>query len=187
MLAQGAKGAEISQTLSFVIATVAMLIAVLFRPREPQPHVRGWRLSLALSIAIALSLGLGLATTWWFLFHKPDLRVTDLVGVSGGRDMRDGNQAVLHVPGRPPARENLALTLTLVNQGPTGNCVLPAALDVVPVIDGGRGTPVETRSGREIRLPLTGAERQALLLVTLSVNDPACELTLDVSEAVLYN
>jgi hypothetical protein len=186
LLAQGAKGAEVSQTLSFVVAILALLLALLFRTREPQPPLRRGRFWLTLLVAVAL--GLGSASTWWFVIHSPDLRITDDVTVLDGQSMEDGSQATVEIPGRPPGRENLSITFTLANARSTGNCVVPATLEVRLLADDRwSNPPAIAHSGEEIRLPLSRVKDRAGVQVDLRVPDGSCLLHLKVSEAVLYN
>lgn len=186
--AQGAKGAENVENASLVVALITLGVTVAGMMRKPQDEraAAEWRLPGMLIAALGIVVALAVGATLWMLIHKPDRNITDLVKLSGNTGMRFGGTADL-VYDQPPERENLALTLTLENPHPGGNCVTPARMTVTPKVDGRALKAREAVSGQELPLQLYGAERRVEAQVLLTVPDPACVLDLRVSEAVLHN
>ncbi|GLW10144.1 hypothetical protein Misp01_52730 [Microtetraspora sp. NBRC 13810] len=192
LLTMGAKGAEISQTLSLVVGVAGCLITIYFQKAEAttlslQPGLK-WTLSAVPVVILAA------AASWWFLIHKPDRNITDLVAVHNGHEMRDMDEARIALPAASgdvgavnSGRDMLALRLRLVNPATVGNCVSPATLTVTPTVDGKHGMTITTTSDAEIHLSLAGAERQAGARVVVDLADPGCAVNLTVTEAVLYN
>jgi hypothetical protein len=131
--------------------------------------------------------GLGaIAYRQWI--HKPDIQITDQAKVPDGQAMQDGMQAIVQIPGTPPARRYLAITPTLTNTQSVGNCVGSALLDITLVVDGRRGfEQSEWPPDHELRLDLKGTTQEARVLVTVHMDDTACKVNLGLKEAVLYN
>lgn len=206
LLVMGAKGAEISQTLSLGVGIIGCLISVYFQKTEaPLPSLQSWWYWLLSAVPLAI---LAVAVGWWFFIHKPDENVTDLVQISvsneaaGDQSKAKGDQpevigdqskVILTLPLENGSaagfvRDNLALTLRLVNTKTVGNCVTPATLDITPKLDGKDGDTVKgVRSGKEVLLPLEGSKRQVKAEIVVHLPDPSCTVNLTVSEAVLFN
>lgn len=159
-------------------ATSAHSKAVLIRPR---------RKALLFGAATVI-LAIGAAVTYWLAVVKPDMPVTDLAIVTNGDRMTSGKLATIDIPGTPPERHNFAFTPTLTNPSTVGDCVGSARLDVSLVLDG-RTTIQKTGlpPQEEIRMDLDGVTRDAQVLVSVDMQDAACEVKLSLSEAVLFN
>jgi hypothetical protein len=93
----------------------------------------------------------------------------------------------LVVPGTPPGREKLSLTLSLTNPESTGNCVRPARIELIPLLDGEAYGPIMTRSGVEVQLPVHRATREAKIVLILHQPDSTCGVNVNVDRALLYN
>lgn len=192
LLVMGAKGAEISQTLSLGVGIIGCLISVYFQKTEaPLPSLQPWWYWLLSAVPLAI---LVVAVGWWLFIHKPDENVTDLVQIPpSAQAVRDQSEVLVTLPvsnGSTASfgRDNLALTLRLVNPEPVGNCVTPATLDITPILDGKHGDTVKgVSSEKEVLLPLDGAKRQISARVVVHLPDPSCSVNLTVSEAVLFN
>ncbi|WP_433271840.1 hypothetical protein ACQPZF_14055 [Actinosynnema sp. CS-041913] len=195
LLLLGNKGQGIADAVSVLVGTVSLVVTVLGLQRttartNAEPPRRGprktaprWMFAAAMA-AIGAIAGL----FFWLVVVKPDVPVTDLVEISNGERMTDGEQASFGVPGKPPERRYLFFTPTLVNHESVGDCVGSARLAITLVRDGRKDPPLEERlSGREVRLDLGGTTREARVLVTLTIPDEACAVDLGVTEAVLYN
>lgn len=200
LLAKGSKGVDISGALSLPVSLLSLLASLVFyiltergksngerkASSAAKSHQGHWARTLGM-IATALILGIGAPVIYWQVIHKPDLPVTDMVKLTGGQAMADGSQARLDVPGAPPSRRNIAITLRLDNPAGLGDCIQPAQLKVIPVLDGSMRKPVNALSGSETRLSLNGATHAAAIDVILTEPDPACRVNLNVSAVVLYN
>lgn len=159
--------------------------------KRQSAHSWSWRWISPIS---ALVVCVAAVPVYWYGIHRPDLPVTDRVVLapSGGVLQVGGpaasSQVVLWVPGAP-RRNNLALTLVLTNVHSWGDCVSPARLKIVPFVDGtARAEVDDVRSGREVKIPLTGATRSVWLRVNLvTENDRSCEVKPSVKEATLFN
>lgn len=151
-------------------------------PLSPWPRAR-WIALAAIGIVAVL-----VASWYWFLVHKPHTRVTDQIALSAeAHRFQQGSTARLGIPGNPPIRHRLALTLRLDNPSGQGDCVVPAELAVMLVTDGRQVPQGHARSGEELRLNLGEVTNNAYVQVTLSVPDRTCVLRLRVTEAILYN
>ncbi|MEV0676257.1 hypothetical protein AB0I60_06995 [Actinosynnema sp. NPDC050436] len=191
LLLLGNKGQGIADAVSLLVGTTSLVVTVFGlqhstarkkaeRQRKPLP-----RWAFAALGAVIGALG---GAFFWFVVVKPDVPVTDLVDISNGARMKDGEQASFPVPGRPPERRYLYFVPSLVNHEPVGDCVGSARLTVTLVRDGRKDPPREEQfPGREIRLDLDDTNREARVLLALSVPDPSCVVDLGVTEAVLYN
>lgn len=201
LLSKGSKGNAIAGTLSLPMSIVTSGLTILLflcqnPPRgenagnaggaPPKSLRRALRLA---ALFTAVVVGPVAGVLYWTLWHKVDIPVTDQVSVSNGvKRMRDGDQVTIQIPGQPPQRRYLAIVPTLTNPSSVGDCVNPAKLDIVTVIDGWqRDSKSGVRPGRETELDLTGVTRQASLLVTLHVPDSFCEIDFGIAQAVLYN
>ncbi|MFB9961783.1 hypothetical protein [Sinosporangium siamense] len=196
----GAKGAEIANILALPIGIFTgfggLMVGLfgLFRHHVPPadlsapPVMRRRRPRLWASI-VTVALAIGLATTYWFGIHKPDITL-GAVAVENGGEMRGGTQASIAIPMSPTTRDYLALTVDIRNTSPTGACVDPARMDFLPILDGQAKRPLaieNVASGQEVRLRLGDTTREAVISLVLHQPDPACVVSLTVSEAVLYN
>lgn len=194
LLAIGSKGAEIATVLALPLGVIAILVPLIYKsPREEEsppdpPPPPEWPRGRWLILGTVVALAATFASVYWFFIHKRDLPVTDQVAVGGdGRDLHHNQTATLDIPGDPPERRHLALTLALINNAGTGDCVLPASLNIAVKADGQVLSTRDGRAGKELRLKLGEVARGAQILVTLSERDPACTVDLKVTEAVLYN
>ncbi|MBF8188522.1 hypothetical protein ITP53_22905 [Nonomuraea sp. K274] len=192
LLALGAKGAEVSQTLSLGVGIIGCLISVYFQKTEaPLPSLQPWWYWLLSVVPLAI---LAVAVGWWLFIHKPDEHVTDLVHIPpNGQEVHDQGEVLVTLPVSNDSTasfgwDNLALTLRLVNPKSVGNCVTPATLDITPILDGKQGDTVKKVSSEtEVHLPLDGAKRRISARVVVHLPDPSCVVNLTVSEAVLFN
>jgi hypothetical protein len=141
---------------------------------------RHWIWALAVLVAIG--------GTWlgWDLSDRTNINVTADMAAPSNPVYRDGT-IQLTVPGNPPVRDNLAITLQLRNPGATGNCVRPARLELTALVDGVSQKPTTVSSGEEAELSLAGVSRDAQILVTLKHPDSACPLVVTVQRALLFN
>jgi hypothetical protein len=203
LLAMGSKGVEISSDLGPSIGGLGIVAAVVLfaigQPPPPPPPrggnppvaspraASGSKSRKLAALATALILGVGGPVIYWQVIHKPDLPVTDVMKLIGGREMADGSEARLEVPGLPPSRRNLAITFSLENPAGLGDCIQPAKLKLIPILDGSAGKPVNAVPGTESRLSINGVTRTAIIDVSLVEPDPGCRVNLIVSDAVLFN
>lgn len=157
---------------------------------ERDPAEPTWPTKWAILVSVIVVV-IVVVAVYWIIIHRPDKPITDRVALSPtGAGLRTGNAVRMAVPGNPPQRDNIALTLTVVNRDPAAsNCVSPARLYIDSFVDGVRakGPQVIARSAEQVKLPLTGATRTAQLRITLRERDPACVVDLHVTEATLFN
>ncbi|HEY0639396.1 MAG TPA: hypothetical protein VGD67_17245 [Pseudonocardiaceae bacterium] len=196
LLSLGEKGDHIAGPLSFGVGLAALVVSVLaLRRGSPvqddvgteRPPPRRW-LVRSVAIASILLLGTGLGLNYFQFVRKPDLPITNKLVFEGHVNVEPGQVVTIRIPGNPPGRDHLAITPTLVNDRPVGDCVGSARLDVIPRLDGVNREPrTNLRPGRELRVELDGIQDEALLLVTVRMPDPTCVVSLGVREATLFN
>ncbi|WP_329007919.1 hypothetical protein OG271_19945 [Micromonospora rifamycinica] len=190
LLALGTKGNDIAQVLSLTAAMVSLLVTVYekrWRPRAARPPVRlRWRrLWVALVAAV---LACACTVVVWRVSGRNNLNVTvDMTEALPAVAFGPGTELTLPVPGDPPRRRWLALTLVLENVQETGNCAGPAILTLQPTVDGVAAATVQVRSGKEAKLSLAGATRRAEVKVGVRRDDSECSYRLVVQQAVLFN
>jgi hypothetical protein len=191
--------AEWAGVFSFVLGAFGFLATLLqlHPPRnggerdgqpEPPPPPPPWLRARWIALAAVGIVAVLVASWYWFLIHKPHTRVTDQITLSReAHRFQRGATARLGIPGSPPSRHRLSLTLRLDNPSGQGDCVVPAKLAVVLITDGRRLPQGTVRSGEELRLNLGEVAHSARVEVTLSVPERTCALRLQVEEAILYN
>jgi hypothetical protein len=194
LLSLGSKGNEIAENLGLPVSIVGILITVVVASKteqqqppdegDPAPRRRSrWPLLL-----LAMLVGLSAAGTYWVLDERSTINVTSDMAVANRLPMRYPGQLILTVPGSPPQRDRIALTLSLSNPSLTGNCVGPARLVLTRSIDGvSQNPPTMARSGEEVELSLVGATKSATILVEFEIPDPMCSVVVSVERALLFN
>ncbi|MEU0518394.1 hypothetical protein [Streptosporangium sp. NPDC006007] len=180
----------VNEPLLLAGLAISFSIALFYRPRAPRTTVE--RRSLWWMLSASAAIGVLLASTVWFILHKPDRSVTGIAEFNV-KEMKEGDSAQITFSSPPAGYENLALTLSLTNLDSTGNCVVPARLEVTPEVVGvpgqisSRSSVKDVSSGKEVRLPVAGIERGGHILVTLNKVNKGCKVKPEVSEAVLFN
>lgn len=197
LLTMGSKGSDISGPLSLLVAILTLIFGILTwllqrsvdSDKIHDPALTGLKNKLRLVLIVALCLiSLGAATfSFWRVFNKSDIQVTDLMVVSDGERMQDGEQATIPIPGDPPQRAKLSLIPTLTNPATVGDCVGSAQLQVELVVDGVPGLLLWSFPGEEINFDLEGVTHRADILITPQLQDSACRVDLAVINAVLHN
>ncbi|MEV4842471.1 hypothetical protein AB0K20_04515 [Micromonospora matsumotoense] len=190
LLSLGTKGNDIAQVLGLPVAVVSLLVTVYGGTRRP----RQTRLSFPLGrrrlwvAIVAAVLACACTTVVWRVSGRNNVNVTvDMAAVVPATTFRPDTELTLPVPGDPPRRRRLALTLVLENTQETGNCAGPALLTLQPTIDGVAGAAVQVRSGKEALLSLSGATRKVDVKVGVKRDDAECLYRLDVQQAILFN
>lgn len=191
LLALGTKGNEIAQVLSLTVAVATLLVTLYEKVRHPHEVRRPFsvrrRRSWAAALIVAVSVCVGTVAVWR-LTGRNNLNVTvDMASVAPAGTFGPGAELTLLVPGAPPQRRRLALTVAVENTGETGNCAGPAMLTLQPTIDGVAGAVVRARSGKEAVLSLRGATRHVDVRIGVERDDPECSYRLDVQQAILFN
>ncbi|HEX7303796.1 hypothetical protein [Lentzea sp.] len=178
---------EAGQIASAVALPLSVLLYVL--PSVPSISARGvpWRrYSVVAAVVVALLGAGGLAYAAWQ--QMKDIDFTAAIDDSG-KTWTDGSEQVLTVPGTPPARRRVSLTVSLTNARKTGDCVHTAKVEFVPVVDGKEQPPVQKRSGEAADVPLADAVRKAEVKLVLhySPANSRCEVRLRIDKAVLHD
>jgi hypothetical protein len=191
----GAKGSELTGPLGLLVSIISIAIAIKYRPRAsdseggssatPEP---AWQVKIAIISVIVLMLGISVGVFYATVIHKVDLRVTDQIKITNGRNISNGKEATVNILVPPLGREFVAMTLRLSNPDKTGNCVGPTSLEVAPIIDGSVKNPLPrlVASMEEFRLGIAQAKRAAVQVKTVNETE-GCRLDLEVADAVLYN
>lgn len=191
LLSLGSKGNQISETLSLPVALAGFLLSVVLERRtsrpEPGQPVQAQRRVRWLPVLITIGLGLGAAGAYWVLGDRATINVTGEMAAPPVGPLFNQGTLTLPVPGSPPKRSKLALTVSLTNPKATGNCVRPARLTLTPLVDDESRPPVTAQSGVEVELSLAGATHEAKILVELSEPDPECSVVVTVDRALLFN
>ncbi|TWP49354.1 hypothetical protein FKR81_24950 [Lentzea tibetensis] len=194
LITMGSKGGELADILSTSLGALSLLVTALsfsFNVRErrrPERHAKVHRPRWMWVSAALLTTALAGVAGYFWIFVKSDIPVTDRAQITDGARMKVGVEAAIHIPGDPPDRRYFAFVPALTNPTAVGDCVGSARLKIALTIDGRR---TQQQTGvlpqQEITMDLDGVAREAKVLVVLDMQDPACEVDLSLTEAVLYN
>jgi hypothetical protein len=95
--------------------------------------------------------------------------------------------ALVLFPPRLPQRERLSVLPVLENRALLGDCVDPATLDVVALVDGQARSTRTTTSGSAVDLVVGHVDHDLRLTVKVRQQDPECVVALRLTSAVLHD
>lgn len=192
LLSIGSVGADIANILALPVAVVAFVAPLANKTlravlgaiqRDPKP-----KLMTAIIVTLVVVI-VGCILTWFYV-SRADINVTSDLKLINARGMGNGSKATIDGGDRlnPPQRSHLAITLSVHNPLPIGDCVGPAQLAVGLVVD---GEPLRLdndviRSGKEVRLDLDSVTRTVQIVVILQESDLACAVDLVIDRAILF-
>jgi hypothetical protein len=168
--------------LSVVLAALPLLPAA-----KPSSKPLPWRRYSLIGAAVAGLLGLG-AVGYAVWDNFSDIEIT-FPGSGKPEDppWTHGSQTLLPIPGTPPERNNMTITVHLRNVHETGDCENTAILGYTPVLDGQEKQPVTGAPGKAVTVPLHGVRREAAVKVALRYDkgNESCEVRLHIDKVVL--
>jgi hypothetical protein len=191
----GSLGTQIATVLSVTTAVIAIVLPVASTRLTRVVHSRRlnrlmkptrWRLRiLTLSSTALIAVAIGMAI--WAAGNLSEINITDEMQPTTEQTLRDTMETTIQIPGHPPRRNELTLMPVLTNSSSTGDCVVPARIDVNLFADKEFRTHISANSGQRVTLSLVNIRQNAQIGLTLHEPDSACGVTLRLAEAILHN
>ena len=179
-----------SQLAGALALPVSVFLAAL--PQIPATGRSGapvpWRrYSLIAAVVLAL-VGTG-AVGYAVWDNTRDIPVTFPGGQQDAPTWRHMSFTRLEVPGAPPARNRLTISVSLRNAQTTGDCEHTASLDFTPILDGREKSVITGVPGQSVIVPIDGAQRDAAVQLTLryDAGNDKCLVHLHIDKAVLHD
>jgi hypothetical protein len=180
---------EASQLAGALALPVSVMLAALpaLPPARRTSRPLPWRRYSLIGAGVAALLGLGaVGYAVWDNFRDIEVSFPS-DGKPDDPPWRDGSQTVLELPGTPPPRDNVTITVSLTNVHETGNCERTAELEFVPILDGRERQSVRGMPGEAVSVPLDGVQRDASVRLVLDYasGNENCAVRLHLDRAVL--
>ncbi|MEU5258279.1 hypothetical protein [Amycolatopsis sp. NPDC021455] len=177
---------QLAGTLAFSFSAALAALPLLPKVRKRTSPLPWRRYSMVAAAALAV-FGLG-ALGYAVWDNTRDIEVSfPGKGKPDDPPWRNGSYTLLDVPGAPPARTKLTMTVSLTNVQDTGDCERTAMLDFIPVLDGRQQKVVTGSPQQPTAVPLDGVRRDAAVKVVLryDADNVNCAVRLHIDKAVL--